>query len=134
MRIAVKCGYSQLLLFACVVIFLAACGGRKDDNPVIPPETSPLSGEYIGYAVITASFTHVVSSPEENSGSIGYLRRGSLARVIKRQAVKTGARFVSWVLVDVENENVPQGWLKEDVMDIYDNESQAKTASDAMTN
>jgi hypothetical protein len=49
---------------------------------------------------------------------------------MKRQAVKTGTRFVSWVLIDGQQ----RGWLKEDVMDIYDNESQAKTASDAMTN
>jgi hypothetical protein len=111
-------------------LFVTACGGRKDDNPVIPPETSPLSGGYIGFAVITASFTHIVSEPEEDSGSIGYLRRGSMVRVMKRQAVKTGTRFVSWVLIDGEH----QGWLKEEVMDIYDNERQAKTASDAMGN
>jgi hypothetical protein len=141
MRITVKRVNSQLLLFACVAVFAAiaaaSCGGRKDDNPVIPPETSPLSRDYIGFAVITASFTHIVAAPEENSNSIGYLRRGSLVRVMKRQAVKTGNTFVSWVLIDGEQQGgpqgAPQGWLKEEVMDIYDNESQAKTASDAMT-
>ena len=50
--------------------------------------------------------------------------------------------FVTWVLTD-ENAHgasadvsrgtaAPSGWLKEEVMNIYDNESQAKTASETM--
>jgi hypothetical protein len=138
MRITVKHVNSQLLLCVCAalltVLYAAACSGKKDDNPVIPPETSPLSRDYIGFGVVSASFTHIVAAPEENSNSIGYLRRGSLVRVMKRQAVKTGTRFVSWILIDGDPQGAPQGWLKEEVMDIYENESQAKTASNSISN
>jgi hypothetical protein len=60
---------------------------------------------------------------------MGYLRRGSLVRIIRRQSVKTPGGFVSWVLIDEQQ----YGWLKEEFLNIYISESQAKTASEAMT-
>jgi hypothetical protein len=128
MRITVKNSFGQLFLF----FFIAALGScliKKEESPLIPPETSPLSQEYIGYGVITNSFTHITADPSEESPSLGYLRRGSLVRIIRRQSVKTPAGFVSWVLI----EDSQYGWLKEEVIDIYSNESQAKTASESMT-
>lgn len=108
---------------------LNACTAKNDESPVIPPLTSPLSGNYIGYGVITASFTHVTAEPSTDSSSVGYLRRGSLVRITKRQTVKTGNNYVSWVLT----EGTADGWLKEDVMEIFDNENRAKTASESMS-
>lgn len=94
----------------------------------MPPVTAPLSRNYIGYGVITDSFTHITVDPQENSISLGYLRRGSLVRIIRRQIVKTDSGFQTWVLTDE-----PQyGWLKEDVMGIYNSEGQAKTASEQL--
>ena len=107
---------------------LYACYAKKEETPVIPPVTAPLSRGYIGFGVITASFTHVTADPAEDSPSMGYLRRGSLVRVIRRQAVKTSGGFVSWVLT----EGNQQGWLKEEVMDIYETEGQARTAAESM--
>jgi hypothetical protein len=127
MRITVKHTVGQLLLLLTVMSVLA-CNGRKDETPVIPPVTSPLSRDYIGYGVITASFTHITSEPSQDSSSLGYLRRGSLVRIVKRQNVRAGGVFESWVQVD----SVQNGWLKEEVMDIYNNESQAKTASESI--
>jgi len=127
MRIASKHIFGQLLVFFCIMS-LYACGARKDDAPLIPPLTSPLSGDYIGYGVITDSFTHITSEPSENSPSLGYLRRGSLVRIIKRQTVRTGGGFVSWVQMESEQ----NGWLKEEVMNIYGSESQAKIASESV--
>jgi hypothetical protein len=127
MRITAKRAIGQLLLLLTVASFFA-CSGRKDETPVIPPVTSPLTRDHIGYGVITASFTHITSEPSEDSSSLGYLRRGSLVRIIKRQNVKTGVAFESWVRVD----GVQNGWLKEEVMDIYNTESQAKTASESI--
>jgi len=101
---------------------------KKEESPVIPPVTSPLSRDYIGYGVITASFTHITSDPVENSTSLGYLRRGSVIRIIRRQSINTSGNFISWVLTDGHQ----YGWLREDVMDIYENESQANTASENM--
>jgi len=128
MRITAKNSFGQLLLFF-FIISLFSCLLKKEENPVIPPETSPLSQDYIGYGVITNSFTHITADPSEDSPSQGYLRRGSLVRIIRRQSVKTASGFVSWVLI----EDSQYGWLKEEVMDIYNSENQAKTASESMT-
>ena len=132
-----KSGFGQLSLYLFICIFvLCSCFTNKEENPVIPPETSPLTRNYIGFGVITASFTHISLDPIENSDSIGYLRRGSLVKIIRRQLHRTSGGFVSWVLIDgnqeAGNDETQQGWLKEDVMDIYENESQAKTASESM--
>ena len=128
MRITVKQGFSQLLLLL-VLSALCACSSKKTETPVIPPVTSPLSRDYIGFGVITASFTHIAADPSEESNYLGYMRRGSFVRIVRRQIVKTQDDFVSWVLTGDEQ----QGWLKEEVMDIYENESQARTASELMS-
>jgi len=139
MRIPLKHNIGQLSPILCsLIIFLCSlslidCNVKKEDGPVIPPVTSPLSREYIGYGVITSSFTHLTADPVDGSPSIGYLRRGSLVRIIKRQTIKTESIFVSWVLTDGTADDINTGgWLKEEVMDIYDNESQARTASETV--
>jgi hypothetical protein len=106
-------------------MFLFACELKKTETPVIPPVTKPLSKEYIGFGVITSSFTHISSDPSDVSPSIGYLRRGSLVKIIRRQIIKTSGAFHSWVLIDGDE----YGWLKEEEMDIYNSEEQAKKAS-----
>jgi len=139
MRIALKyiigqlsLKYNLLFFIICALLF-SACSGKKEIGPVIPPITAPLSGEYIGFGVITASFTHLRADPDEDSPSIGYLRRGSLVKIIKRQTIRTQNVFVTWVLTDgTADDTNTAGWLKDEVMDIYDNESQARTASESM--
>jgi len=132
MIIQLKRRLSQLSVFSCLfpVLFCLltffSCTRNREEAPVIPPLTSPLTRDYIGYGVITASFTHINEDPAENSASLGYLRRGTLVKIIRRQVIRTPGGFVSWVLTDGEQ----QGWLREDVMDIYNNESQARTASE----
>jgi hypothetical protein len=124
MRITANCLQGQLTLSFCLV-FLFACGFKKEAPPVIPPVTKPLSNEYIGFGVITSSFTHISSESADDSPSIGYLRRSSLVKIIRRQVVKTSGGFQSWVLIDGDE----YGWLKEEVMDIYSSEGQAIKAS-----
>ena len=128
MIIVLKHIIGQLSLLVCLLI-LFSCNGGKEETPIIPPLTSPLSRDYIGFGVITASFTHMTDKPADDSVSLGYLRRGSLVRVIKRQPIRTAGSFVSWVLA----EGNQQGWLKEEVIIIYDNESQARTAAESMS-
>jgi len=111
------------------VFFLFSCDTKKEEIQVVPPITSPLSGEFIGFGVITESFTHVTADPSQESPSIGYLRRGSRVRIIRRQIIKTQDGFISWVLTDGQQ----QGWLKEDVMDIYNSENKAITASELLS-
>jgi hypothetical protein len=133
MRITVKQSQGQLsflLIFTALLLFLlCSCDPKKEEFHVIPPVTSPLSGDYIGFGVITDSFTHITSDPSQDSPSIGYLRRGSRVRIVRRQIIKTRDGFISWVLTDGNQ----QGWLKEDVMDIYNNENQAITASELLS-
>ncbi|WP_461248214.1 SH3 domain-containing protein, partial [Treponema sp. R6D11] len=74
-------------------------------------------------------FTHINTDPSQESPSLGYLRRGSRVRIVRRQTVKTQDGYISWVLTDGQQ----QGWLKEDVMDIYNNENQAITASELLS-
>jgi hypothetical protein len=127
MRVAVKYTFGQLLLFLFLVC-MCACSARKEEISIIPPVTSPLARDYIGFGVITSSFTHITAEPLENSPSLGYLRRGSLVRIVRRQIVRTQNSFVTWVLID-GNVN---GWLKEEVMDIYNSERQARTAAESI--
>jgi len=133
MRITVKQSFGQLsflIIFLALFSFLlVSCDNKKEEIQVIPPVTSPLSSEYIGFGVITDSFTHVTADPSQDSPSIGYLRRGSRVRIIRRQIIKTQDGFISWVLTDGQQ----QGWLKESVMDIYNNENQAITASELLS-
>ena len=117
------------VFFLLCIIFLSSCTSNREEAPVIPPETSPLSSEYIGFGVIKDSFTHVTADPFDDSISYGYLRRGSLVKIVRRQVIRTSGGFVSWVLV----EGPPDGWLKEEAMDIYNNERQAETASELMS-
>jgi hypothetical protein len=133
LRIIVKPSFGQLIFLLILIVllpfFLLFCDVKKEEAPVVPPVTSPLSGEYIGFGVITESFTHISADPSQDSTSLGYLRRGSRVRIIRRQIIKTQDGFVSWVLTDGSQ----QGWLKEDVMDIYNNENQAITASEQLS-
>jgi hypothetical protein len=150
MRITVKHHLGQLIFLLIIMFALfnsSSCNANKEEKPVIPPETSPLSRNYIGFGVITASFTHINEDPVDDSASLGYLRRGSLVRIIRRQVIKTQGAYISWVLIDEKFDGPPNqlienginaaqsfapGWLKEDIMVIYENESQARTASDSM--
>jgi hypothetical protein len=124
-----KNGKSVIYLFALLTILLFSCGTKKEEIKVIPPITSPLSGEYIGFGVIKESFTHITTDPSQDSPSLGYLRRGSCVRIVRRQIIKAQDNYISWVLTDGQQ----QGWLKEDVMDIYNNENQAITASELLS-
>lgn len=117
-----------LALSAALGLALASCGRDKEEMPVIPPATSPLSRTVIGFGVINVSYTHLSAGPESGGVSQGYLRRGSLVTVIERRLVKDGGTAVSWVLV----EGGGRGWLKEELVDIYDNEGQARTAAESL--
>jgi len=133
MKIKVKYPSSQVCLIIVLVTLISACTGKKEETPVIPPLTSPLSQSFIGYGVVNVSYTRVAAQPEENnsaedSASPGYLRRGSVVCILQRRMVKNQEKPESWVLV----EGSCTGWLKESLVDIYDTEPQARTASESM--
>jgi len=130
MKKGIKRIFCQILFAAYVCLSLTACGLKKDEKPVSPPFTFPLSQSYIGYGVINVSYTRVSASVEESGSSAGYLRQGSIVRIIERRLVKDEGKTEAWVLVD----GTSKGWLKESLVDIYVNESQAVTASKSKSN
>jgi hypothetical protein len=125
MKIRVNYTIRQVFFVSFVSLSLICCNLRKEEKPVSPPLTFPLSQSYIGYGVINVSYTRLSAGIEENSPSAGYLRQGSVVRIIERRLVKTEGKTEAWVLV----EGTSKGWLKETLIDIYGNESQAVTAS-----
>jgi hypothetical protein len=84
----------------------------------------------VGYGVINVSYTHVVDQPSANAVSLGYLRQGSIVRIMERRSIADSHGVAeSWVFVDGNY----RGWLQEAVVNVYDNEAQAKTAGESLT-
>jgi len=132
MKVRIKRTLRQVSIAAIVCLALSvsmtlnSCVQKKEEKPVIPPLTFPLSQSYIGYGVINVSYTRVSGSIEESGTSVGYLRQGSVVCIRERRLVKNEGKTETWVLV----EGSAKGWLKESLMDIYSNESQAVTAAE----
>lgn len=123
-----RCVVSGAACWLVLCAALGSCGPRREKAPLIPPATSPLSRTVVGFGVINVSYTQISAEPDEQSVSAGYLRQGSLVRVVERRLVKKGAAAESWVLVEGNS----QGWLREALVDIFDNEGRARTASESM--
>ncbi|GHT81533.1 hypothetical protein FACS1894130_13260 [Spirochaetia bacterium] len=79
--------------------------------------------------MISVSYTHVVVEPNQSGLSLGYLRKGSIVEVQERRSVNNGGKGENWVYVDGSY----QGWLREDVIQVYDNEARAHTAVESLT-
>ena len=126
-KIKQKYIYAQILFL--FVLILCSCGRRQDENFVMPPVTSPLSRNYIGYGVVNTSFTHVLAEPMEGSELLGNLRRGTSVRIIERRVIVNAGRAQTWLRLDTEQ----HGWVREEVMYIFDNENRARTAAQSMS-
>ena len=139
MRVGFSPGHDQalcLLLPFIVFSFFSGCRRAQEELPLVPPVTHPLAREYIGYGVVNVSFTHLLSEPGTEGVSRGYLRRGTVVRILERRPLINRSSTESWVLAEGNYEEpgtVSQGWLRETTVEIYDNESRAKTASKAMS-
>jgi hypothetical protein len=70
----------------------------------------------------------VVAEPNQTGLSLGYIRKGAVAEVLERRSIQKDGIAESWVLV----EGSFQGWLKEDVIQVYDTMAQARTAAESM--
>jgi hypothetical protein len=125
-------GFVLLLPF-----FFLFCSRSSEETPVIPPPTNPLVREFIGYGVVNDSFIHVVNEPRQDGASLGYLRKGSLVKIMERRILNNRGNPEIWVLVDAQYSGVPegqiQGWLGERSLSIFNNEVQAVTAAEAMS-
>jgi hypothetical protein len=83
--------------------------------------------------VVNVSYTHVVDQARQGAASLGYLRRGSVVRIIERRYILNQGNRETWVLAEEKGEGAARGWLPEAVMNIYDNEDKARTASKSIT-
>jgi len=131
MRIGVIVPAGQAVFILVALVFLSCSpdspARRADEIVVVPPETSPLSRPVLGYGVISASYTHVVAEPNQAGLSLGYLRRGAIVEVLERRLISHGEFAESWVFVG----GAYRGWLRENVIQVYDNEAKAKTAAES---
>ena len=96
-----------------------------------------MSREFIGYGVVNVSFIHVTNEPLQNASSVGYLRKRTVSKVIERRSLSNRGNVETWVRIEADYSGSPEGkilgWLRENVLDIYENEVQALTASTIMT-
>jgi hypothetical protein len=60
--------------------------------------------------------------------SLGILRKGTVVPVLERRRINIRGNIESWILVAGSY----QGWLREEVLEIFENEAQAKTAAGAV--
>ena len=125
----------KFLVFLFFVSALAGCSRSAEELPLVPPATHPLSREFIGYGVVSASFTHLLNEPGPAGVSLGYLRRGTVVRIIERRPFTARGSTVSWVYAEgnYEEGNASGGWLEENNLEVYDTETQAITASRSMS-
>jgi len=123
---------SPFLLVSILLLSFSGCTRPNDEIPVIPPATHPLAGDYIGFGVVNDSFIHLMSEPGPGGVSRGYLRRGSVVRIVERRPLLNRNNLESWVLTE-GNYNGPgssiRGWLDETNLEIFTSESRANTAS-----
>ena len=122
------------LLF--LMVFTFSCSRSSEEQPVMPPATHPLAREYIGYGVVNVSFANLLNENDPKAVSQGYIRRGTIVRIIERSQSNIRGNTESWVLGESNYQSsgsVSRGWLQESSLLIFDNESQAITASKTMS-
>jgi hypothetical protein len=118
-----------------MIAALSCCScGKKTELRLAPPPTPPLSREEVGYGVVHVSYTHVVDKPDSRGLSLGYLRRGSVVRVLERRVAGRDGTPERWALVEGRGGMSldSQGWLPESVIDMYPTAVQAQTASESL--
>ncbi|MDR0402293.1 MAG: hypothetical protein LBH35_01745 [Treponema sp.] len=103
---------------------LAACSPKEHSIPD-PPPTPPLSRPIVGYGVVKASYTRIMSEPGPEGVSLGYVRERTVLYILERRLVRNGESPEYWVRVERDY----SGWLPENVIDIYDTEEKADTAA-----
>lgn len=116
-----------VLMIVLISTMLFSCNKNQGER-IMPPSSPPLSRSVIGYGMLTDSYTHILDQPESDAVSLGYLREGTVVPVLERRMIEQNNKKESWVLVKGSIE----GWLKEESLVIYENEAQAKTASESL--
>jgi hypothetical protein len=116
-------------VFLMLFFVLSACSPTEHSIPD-PPPTLPLSRPVIGYGVVNVSYTRIMSEPGPNGVSLGYVREKTVLRILERKLVQDDENPGYWVRIERDY----SGWLPEKVVDIYDTEEKANTASGGTVN
>jgi hypothetical protein len=124
MRIIARNRFRVQAVFLALFVVLSACSPAERSIPD-PPSTPPLSRPLIGYGVVNVSYTRIMSEPGPDGVSLGYVREKTVLRVLERKLVQGGESPEYWVRVERDY----SGWLPEKVVDMYDTEEKANTAS-----
>jgi len=123
---------AAILAVACIAVF-PSCSGRRGASAVLPPETSPLSQEHIGYGVVDALFARLLAEPAPpgatEGAATGHARMGSVARVLERRIARGGGASESWLLIEEIGDGGHSGWIREEMVRVYANEPQARAAA-----
>ena len=122
--------YAALRVCFAILVLLSAsaCDGRRNESPVLPPETTPLSQSHVGYGVINILYTRLGTDTTVDGPAVGHARVGTVVRIHERRLVREGGRNESWLLIEGED----TGWIREDFVNVYANLSQARAAANAM--
>jgi hypothetical protein len=115
--------FKGLFLFPLFFALSACFPGER--SIADPPLTPPLSRPVIGYGVVSVSYTRIMKEPSPDGVSLGYIREKTVFRILERRLVQNDERTEYWVRVERDY----SGWLPEAVVDIYDTEEKAGTAS-----
>jgi hypothetical protein len=125
-----------IVLLVLLMVLAFSCRRSTEEQPVIPPATHPLARDYIGYGVVNVSFTNLLSENSPNAVSQGYIRRGTVVRIVERAQINNKGKIESWILGESNYQTagaVARGWLQESALLVFDSESQANTASKTMS-
>jgi len=125
-----------IVLLALLTVLAFSCRRSTEEQPVTPPATHPLARDYIGYGVVNVSFTNLMNENGPNAVSQGYIRKGTVVRILERAQVNNKGKKESWVFGESNYQGsgaVSDGWLLESALLIFDSESQANTASKTMS-
>ncbi|MDR0496024.1 MAG: hypothetical protein LBH42_00250, partial [Treponema sp.] len=117
--------FSLLFFSFCIVM---GCRRYSEELPVTPPSTHPLTREYIGFGVVNATFTNVLSDPGPTGVSQGYLRKGTVVRIIERRQIINQGNAELWILAEANYQSSygtqsfsasagSRGWLQAETME-----------------
>jgi hypothetical protein len=130
MRIRFYSVLIQALSLFLLLILFPGCQRSQGELPLRPPATHPLARDCIGFAVINASFVHLLSEAGPDGVSQAYLRRGTVLHIVERRQVLSHGNTETWILAENRlSGSFSRGWLQESLAEIYDSESRANTAA-----
>ncbi|GHU14599.1 hypothetical protein FACS1894161_5290 [Spirochaetia bacterium] len=119
------------VVLAILLAALAACSPQASSIPRLP-ETLPLSGTALGYAVVSAAYARVLSEPDASAVSLGVVSEGTVLTILERRLVRpdlTGSARSGLPAYWVLTEGTHAGWLPDDALIIYDSKEKALTAA-----